>query len=216
MLLRHAALLLAAPLLALAVACGDDDDDDPTATPTTPASTATTATSTVPASPTTPATAAPTTDGTVAPQNPGSTDPVTTKPMPDPLTTVPRLQDVRMGVHPENGGWERIVFEFEGGLPPARIEYVDSVAECGSGNAVELEGEAILEVTFQGAAAHTDAGQRTFAEQELEGPGETITETKEHCDFEALLAWAVGVTGEQNFKVTTLDSPPRLVIDVKQ
>ena len=216
MLLRRSALLLVAPLLVLAVACGDDDDDDPTATPTQPASTATTATTTTPASPTSAATAAPTTDGTVAPQNPGGTDPVTTKPVPDPLTTVPLLQDVRMGVHPENGGWERIVFEFEGGLPPAEVEYVDSVSACGSGNAVELEGEAILSVTFQGAAAHTDAGQRTFAEQELEGPGTTITETKEHCDFEALLAWAVGLTGEQNFKVTTLPNPPRLVIDIKQ
>ena len=158
----------------------------------------------------------PPTDGTVAPQNPGSTDPVTTKPVPDPLTTVPLLQDVRMGVHPENGGWERIVFEFDSGLPPAEVQYVPSVSQCGSGNAVDLEGEAVLNVRFAGAAQHTDAGQPTFDEQAVPGPGNTILEAKQTCDFEAELGWAMGLKGEQNFKVTTLQNPPRLVIDVKQ
>jgi hypothetical protein len=152
----------------------------------------------------------------VAPQNPGSTDPVTTKPNPDPLTTVPLLQDVRMGIHPENGGWERIVFEFEGGLPPAEVEYVPSVSQCGSGNAVTLQGSAVLSVLFQGSAQHTDAGQQTFAQQTAEGPGNTILEAKQTCDFEAVLGWAMGLKGEQNFKVTTLQNPQRLVIDVKQ
>jgi hypothetical protein len=176
----------------------------------------TTATSTSGTTTNTPATAAPTTDGTVAPQNPGSTDPVTTKPNPDPPTGVPQLVDVRMGIHPENGGWERIVFEFEGGLPPAEVRYVESASECGSGDEVELDGEATLTVTFQGAAQHTDAGTPTFDEQEVPGPGNTIVEAKQSCDFEAVLAWAMGIESEQNFKVTTLQSPPRLVIDVKQ
>lgn len=214
-MLHRIAVLFAVPLLLAATACGDDDDDSPTATATR-AGGGTTVTSTARVSPTSAATAAPTTDGTVAPQNPGGTDPVTTKPNPDPPTTVPLLKDVRMGIHPENGGWERIVFEFEGGLPPGEIEYVESVSQCGSGNAVALEGEATLRVRFAGAAQHTDAGQQTFAQQEVEGPGNTILEAKQTCDFEAVLEWAMGLKGEQNFKVTTLGGPPRLVIDVKQ
>ncbi|MGH2607857.1 MAG: AMIN-like domain-containing (lipo)protein, partial [Tepidiformaceae bacterium] len=96
------------------------------------------------------------------------------------------------------------------------IEYVPSVSQCGSGNPVALQGSAVLSVTIQGAAQHTDAGQQTFAQQTVDGPGNTILEAKQHCDFEALLGWAMGLKGEQNFKVTTLQDPPRLVIDVKQ
>ena len=32
--------------------------------------------------------------------------------------------------------------------------------------------------------------------------------------FEAVLTWAIGVEGEQPFRVTRLQNPPRLVIDV--
>ncbi len=218
MMFRWLTPLLALPLVLAAVACGDDDDDDPTATATVEGHGTSTAPATSPTTPpTAPATSTPPpADGTIDPLNPGATDPVTTKPLPDPPTTVPLLQDVRMGVHPENGGWERIVFEFDGGLPPAEVEYVPSVSECGSGNAVALEGEAVLSVAFRGAAQHTDAGQPTFDQQAVPGPGDTILEAQQTCDFEAELGWAMGVKGEQNFKVTTLENPPRLVIDVKQ
>jgi hypothetical protein len=214
--MRWLALVVGVPLALGVAACGDDDDDDPTPTRTQDVTEAATTVAAPPTSPATTTATQPPTDGTVAPENPGSTDPVTTKPVPDPLTTVPLLQDVRMGVHPENGGWERIVFEFDSGLPPAEVQYVQSVSQCGSGNAVALEGAAVLSVTFQGAAQHTDAGQPTFDEQALPGPGNTILEAKQTCDFEAELGWAMGVKGEQNFKVTMLQGPPRLVIDVKQ
>lgn len=152
----------------------------------------------------------------MAPQNPGAKDPVTTKPKPDPLTGTPLLKDVRMGIHPENGGWERIVFEFEGGLPGAEVRYVPSVSGCGSGMPVSLQGTSVLSVRFENAAQHNEVGQSTFGPQTVAGPGNTILEAKQWCDFEAVLGWAMGVKADQNFKVTTLDSPPRLVIDVKQ
>jgi hypothetical protein len=33
-------------------------------------------------------------------------------------------------------------------------------------------------------------------------------------DFEAVLTWALGVNQEADFRVLTLDGPPRLVVDV--
>ncbi len=33
-------------------------------------------------------------------------------------------------------------------------------------------------------------------------------------DFEAVMSWALGIDGQRPFTVTTLSSPPRLVIDV--
>lgn len=180
-----------------------------TATPTPrPAS----ATATIPAATPTPGRV----DGTVAPQNAGSTDPVTVKANPDPFQGTAILRDVRIGLHPEEGGWERIVFEFGAELPPGSIRYVDTATACGSGERVTVRGGAILLVRFDQAVAHNEAGQSTVARRELTGPGNTILEAKTVCDFEADVTWAVGVKAQQRFKVTLLDAPRRVVIDIKQ
>ena len=209
--------LILVPLALFTAACGGGGDDD--ATPTSMA-TPTTGTPGGTPSPTVPAATStatpPRADGTVAPENAGAKDPVVTKPIPDPLPALTLLKDVRMGVHPENGGWERIVFEFQGGVPIADVRYVPSDAQCGSGQPVTLAGAAVLRVSFSTAAAHTDAGQTTFGKQTVAGPGNTILEAKQSCDFEAVLAWAMGLKAQQNFKVTTLQNPSRVVIDVKQ
>jgi hypothetical protein len=154
-------------------------------------------------------------DGTIAPQNPGNTDPVTVKANPDPPRGQAILRDVRLGVHPEEGGWDRIVFEFAGDLPPGRIEYVESAVGCGSGLPVPVRGAAVLSVRFDQTAAHTEAGQPTVARTSIAGPGATILEARQTCDFEGEVTWAVGVKGRQRFKVTLLDNPRRVVIDVR-
>lgn len=148
----------------------------------------------------------------------GGTDQVTVKSNPDPLPSGSGvlLRDVRLGVHPEAGGWDRIVFEFEENLPPGTIAYVRLASACGSGMPVTVAGDAILLVRFDQTAAHTDAGQPTIARRQIPGPGETILEARQVCDFEGVVEWAIGVKGRQRFTVTLLDAPRRVVIDVKQ
>jgi hypothetical protein len=65
--------------------------------------------------------------------------------------------------------------------------------------------------------AHDDAGKLTIDQQDLDlpGPGTSVLQVKASCDFEGVTAWAIGASGRQRFKVTTLASPPRIVIDVK-
>lgn len=157
-------------------------------------------------------------DGTVAPQGFGGTEPVTVKSNPDPLPLQGNvlLRDVRLGVHSEEGGWDRIVFEFEENLPPGSITYVPSVSACGSGMPVTVAGEAILLARFDQTAAHTNAGQPTIARRAIPGPGDTILGARQVCDFEGEVSWAIGVNDRQRFKVTLLDAPRRVVIDVKQ
>jgi hypothetical protein len=230
--------LLVIPLLlafaVFAVACGDDDDADetptnvpsvvaPTTSPTAAASatTAPSATNTPAASETAEATTVPPTDGTVFPENAGSTDPFTIKSNPDPSTATYVLEDVRVGAHPESGGWDRIVFEFHdvdgapGAHPGGQVEYVDDAAECGSGTAVEVQGDAILAVRFDQTQAHDDSGNLTIDDTTVDGPGTSILEAASYCDFEGVVQWAIGVPGEQNFKVSYLEDPSRIVIDVK-
>ena len=141
---------------------------------------------------------------------------MTIKSNPDPISGAALLRAVRVGAHPELGGWDRIVFEFADVLPAGEIKYVDSTSQCGSGAPVSIPGAAaILEVTFQPANAHTEAGQATTPRQ-ITGPGGVIVQSQMHCDFEAHVNWAIGVKAKQRFKVTRLSSPTRLVIDIKQ
>ena len=194
--------------------CGGDDEPKATATPVASSATATVA-ATNTAKPLATATVAP--DGTIDPLGAGGTERWVVKALPETFTGNIVLKDVRMGVHPELGGWERIVFEFAGTARPAAvIEYVPAVAQCGSGQALALKGSAVLSFRFEHAAAHDDQGKATFASTSLPGPGNTILETKQWCDFEGVLGWAAGMKGKQNFKVMTLENPVRIVVDVKQ
>jgi hypothetical protein len=154
-------------------------------------------------------------DGTVNPLNPGSVAPFTVKADPDPQTQASTLKDVRIGVHPEAGGWDRIVFEFDGQLAATDIRYQPRASPCAAGFPIAIQGAAVLEVRFDGAGAHDDSGKLTLARTQLQGPGEAILEALQTCDFEAQLTWAFAMKGERPFKVTTLPNPPRLVIDVK-
>ena len=149
------------------------------------------------------------------PQNPGSTDPFPIKALPDPLSMPATLADVRVGAHPEQGGWDRIVFEFKDVRPGGVVEYRDEAFGCGSGLPVQVPGREILFVRFEFANAHDDNGQLTIDSTEVNGPGNSILKAVESCDFEAIVEWTIGVSGLKNFKVSLLENPTRVVIDVK-
>ena len=173
-------------------------------------------------SPTVPATRAPGSvpsparvDGTVAPSAFGGTDPVTIKSNPDPPIAQAIVRDVRMGAHPEEGGWDRIVFEFEAILPAADIRYESSAFACGSGARVPVAAAAVLIVRMTPAIAHNDEGRPTARTLQPVSPRNAILETHSICDFESHVDWAIGVKGRQPFRVTRLENPIRLVIDVK-
>ena len=190
----------------------------PTAAPSAPTSPPPTATATATApAPTAAATGTPTADGTVDPLGAGQQTPWTVKSNPDPLSGIVTVTALRMGLHPELGGWERIVFEFAGtALPPATIQYVSGATACGSGQPVVVPGSAVLEVAITQAQAHDNQGNSTLPQQ-MAGPGGTVINSgKSSCDFEGHVTWDFGLNGKHNFKVMTLTNPTRLVIDIKQ
>lgn len=222
---RFPVLALSAFLLVLpfAAACGDDNSSNtPTAvaTATTSPATSATAPSASPStSATSVATAAPSatapSDGTVD-TTPGQQTPWTVPSNPNPISGVVTVTKLRMGLHPEDGGWERIVFEFDGTqLPGAVVQYVNQATSCGSGQAVTVNGSAILEVAITNAQAHDNNGVATLTSPAA-GPGGTvINQGVSSCDFEGHVTWDFGLNGKHNFKVSTLTNPVRLVIDIK-
>ncbi len=125
--------------------------------------------------------------------------------------TNPRLVAVRAAAHP---GFDRVVFEFRGGLPARRqVRYVSRLVQDGSGALIPMPGRAILEVVVSNADAHNQAGSPT-APRRLTLPLKNVMRIERAGDFEAVVTYGIGVAIRRPFTVRTLRSPDRLVVDV--
>lgn len=203
---RRGLQLGAATVIALSLAACGDDEDARVAPATTPATTATPA-------PTTPASTPTTPDG-IDPLEDASTDTVSR----DARNTDTALLGAVRAARQE--GFDRVVFEFKNAVPGYRIGYVERpITQDGSGSEVSVDGDAVLEVRMLNAAGvdlTQDSAPRTYT-----GPTRITPSTPEIAelvrtgDFEGTLTWAVGVRDRVDFRVTTLTSPPRLVIDLR-
>jgi hypothetical protein len=78
------------------------------------------------------------------------------------------LTAVRTGRH---GGYDRIVFQFSGGLPAVRTERVSTVYDDPKGTPVPLAGKSRLHVVFRGASAFCPhPAHRTWAGPRVRTP----------------------------------------------
>lgn len=160
--------------------------------------------------PATSTTNAPSTTGSTA--FGGGTSPIST-PAGTPTT---HLTGVRVGSH---DGYDRVVFEFDERVPGHAVEYVERpVTEDGSGDEVAVGGDGVLQVRLENARSARIDGERvepTYrGARRLTGDGEPVVEVVSVGDFEGVVTWVLGVEGRPPFRVTKLDGPPRLVIDV--
>jgi hypothetical protein len=126
---------------------------------------------------------------------------------------VATLRAVRVATH---AGYDRVVFDFGSDpVPPYRIGTLDGRAiQCGSGEAVDLEGETVLEFSFEPARAHTEAGAATVRERSLEPALPVVRSLVLTCDFEAHVVWAAGLAGSVVLRTMLLADPHRLVLDL--
>lgn len=121
------------------------------------------------------------------------------------------LRAIRVAPH---AGFERVVFEFRDRLPSYQVEYVDRpVRACGSGNVVPVAGEAWLQVRFQGAQAHDEAGRPTVAAPRVARLA-NLRELRSTCDFEGDVTWVLGLARPNRYRTLELQSPARLVVDI--
>jgi hypothetical protein len=189
------------------------------------ASPSTTSSSSGPAVTTAPA---PGTDGGSSTTGTGAT----TTPADDPLageTDGPRsapqdgsgtalLKSVRVG---RNDGFERIVFEFAGTARPGyRVRWVDGpITADGSGEPVDVAGDAYLEIIMQPASGvDMETGELAYTGPDriaVTDQTKLLTDLVRTGDFEAVLTWVAGAGEKVPFRVLTLASPARLVVDVR-
>ncbi len=125
------------------------------------------------------------------------------------------LLDVRTATH---DAYERIVFGFgPESLPGFKVEYIDRpVTQCGSGNVVELPGDAWLSIRLEPARAHTEAGQPTIADRSRTLNYPNIKALRLICDFEGIVEWIVAVAAPNQYRTLELREPARLVIDIRK
>jgi hypothetical protein len=130
------------------------------------------------------------------------------------------LKDVRYAV----AFCPRVVFEFENRPPSYVFEYRQPpFAECGSGKAVDTStwGASAYLVFHSNAASGVDLSGTTFRQtytksKDIAVSSPILRRLRETCDFEATMEWIVALDERHAFKVSTLQSPPRLVIDISQ
>ena len=124
------------------------------------------------------------------------------------------LKEVRTTQH---DGFDRVEFEFEGNtIPSYHIEYIDKpIRQCGSGEVVQVAGDAWIEVRFSPAQAHTDSGEPTVRDRERSISFPILKEVESTCDFEAEVIWVLGVASPNRYRILELANPTRLAVDVK-
>jgi hypothetical protein len=126
------------------------------------------------------------------------------------------LIDVRAAPHP---GFDRVVFEFENGVPGYRVGYAERpILADGSGDEVAVTGGAVLVVRMEPALdadLTVESAPRTYTGPTRFAPdAAVVSELVRTGGFEAVLAWAVGVDKERPFRVTRFENPARIVLDI--
>jgi hypothetical protein len=192
---RFGSLLLLTAVALLLGGCGTNDDEPPATTQ------ATTGTQTE------------TVDG-IDPMDDASTDPVT---VPATNTETALLTDVRAARHE---GYDRVVFEFGNVLPGYDVRYVEKpVHQDGSGLVVPVAGTYVVQVRMENALdadLTQESAPLTYTGPQRLSPGTPeVVELVRTGGFEAVLTWVVGLNDRVDFRVLTLQGPPRLVVDFR-
>jgi hypothetical protein len=78
---------------------------------------------------------------------------------------------------------------------------------------VPVAGRAVLQVRFEQAQAHDEAGEVTAPDRIAFGLPNVLTAVRSG-DFEAVTIYGIGVARQQPFRLFTLDNPARVVIDI--
>ena len=140
-------------------------------------------------------------------------------PTPQPFTCTDRsggttglsaqLTGIRVGHHAESPGFDRIVFDFSGGVPSYDLtrQVTSTFVKDASGQAVTLDGSAGIKLVFRNATVQGVADDQK--------PNLTaVREIAQLGDFEGVLTYGVGLSSSQCVRVLELSAPSRLVVDV--
>lgn len=209
---RTLAVVVATSVVALALA-GCTSDPEPTPMPTVSFEPTTSASASV--SPTDSSPSASSSASATASLPGGFTlDEASSPTFPDLGGNIGGVGVVRVGHHT---GFDRVVWQFPGGgRPTYRVHYVDEPTADGSGDAVDVAGDAFLEVMITTVGIPSDSTPRPRKASAASIAGTVVAEALPvYGGFEGYGQAFVGVRDrERPFKVSVLRNPTRLVVDI--
>ncbi|MEX2289899.1 MAG: hypothetical protein WD794_06185 [Mycobacteriales bacterium] len=115
-------------------------------------------------------------------------------------------------------GYDRVVFELDGrqpGEPGWRVEYTEDPRRAGSGDEVDVQGEATLAVLIDGTGYPFDTGQQEATSVRMPTDLEVVRDVELGAVFEGTYEAFVGVSRKAPFRVFRLADPARVVVDVR-
>jgi hypothetical protein len=145
-----------------------------------------------------------------APDFPANAEADTAEASADAAVTV---HDIRVGAH---DGFDRVVFEVGGiGTPGWDVRYVAAARSQGSGDPVDVAGDAVLQVTLTGAGYPYETGVEEYTGPSLKADGTSaVTEVVYDATYEGTSTAFVGTRAKNPFRVYALQSPTRIVLEV--
>lgn len=120
----------------------------------------------------------------------------------------PLLTDIRAAHHP---GFDRVVFEFLGGVPARSVSYDIPIVNP-KGDVVPVAGREVLGVRFA-ARGHNEAGTFISPRRVTVALPNVLTVVQGE-DSEGVLLYGIGLAKRQPFRVATLRNPSRVVVDI--
>ena len=112
------------------------------------------------------------------------------------------------------GKVDRVTFGFANGLPrDVQLRWVDTLRHDGSGLPVRVAGTKVLAVFFNGATNHDANGATTRTRTAYALPN--VVTSVGAGDFEGTVTVGLGVQKRTSYKVTKLQNPDRVVVDVR-
>lgn len=124
------------------------------------------------------------------------------------------VTDIRMG---GQDGFDRIVFELGGpGTPGWDVEYVERATAQGTGDPIDIAGDAVLRVTIIGTSYPEFTGIEEYVEPAPLAVAGTRSVVEEvfNGTFEGTTVSYVGTTSQHPFRVYSLSDPTRVVVEV--
>ncbi|HET6625879.1 MAG TPA: hypothetical protein VFG63_05780 [Nocardioidaceae bacterium] len=123
------------------------------------------------------------------------------------------VTDLRYATHPR---FDRVVIDLRGRRPGYTIGYTRRLHREGSGDVVRLRGKRKMVLSLHPARAHDRAGDSVYTgprKQAVHLP--TLRGVAFLGDFEGYVTFGFGLDRRAPYRVFTLRSPRRLVIDFK-
>jgi hypothetical protein len=120
-------------------------------------------------------------------------------------------------------GVDRYVVSFTKPISGYTLRYVDKLTQDPSDKPVKLQGGALLQLVARGATTDNTPYVAEGTKPTVYSPSmnfkprmRAISEVRKVGDYEATLSLGIGVKKKLPFRVTLLENPTRLVVDIKQ